>query len=863
MVTAPPAPSAPTPRAAVLEELRAQVRQARELSTSGRPAQATALVRAARRRAQRLDPDDEVRVLLARSDLTESTAVLDMTGSLPEALVLVDRAEAAAREMAAPQLLATAVAQRALLVLRAGDTSAALTAFDAAVQHLDAMDARDRAIVMLNRGVLRLEHSRLDGARDDLTRSVGHAVEAADATLESMARHNLGYVDFLSGRLPRAIAAYRQAAATWPDDPHPAMQLDLARGLREAGLLSEADDVLARVAAHAREARLFQDLGETELVLGECALAQGQPRRALTHARSARRRFERRRNLRWQRTAELAVLRCERATLADGTSATSRSALERLARRAEQLAAVCVSERRADLARWASVLAAECRLRAGSRPDGLPAVRALDPLPLRLAVREVRALGAATDADPNRALREVRSGLDELGAFQRSLGSLDLRTAGAVHGVRLARIGLEVALAQGRTDQVLSVVERSRAISSRLPRLSPPGDAATAGLLTELRRVEDEATALTGEPAAAALLARLRARASTLQREIRARSWEVEGDGGSRVALAPTTGEIRTAARSQGTAFLSLARHRDRWLAVLVHGRRTELTDLAGAAGVAELVRRVRADLDVLASPHLPGPMADSVRSSLRLGLHRLDALLLGPLRLDGEPVVVSCSGPLALLPWGLLPSRAGVPTVTTPSASTWVRGSARRRPVPPRTTARAGPGLRASEQEARAVAATWPGAELLGGASATTAAAHAALAGTDVLHVAAHGTHREENPLFSSLRLADGPLYAYEIDPERGVPSCVTLSACEAGLATLRPGDEGLGLTHVLLHVGVAAVVAGVARVRDDVAATVMQRVHTLMAGGASTAEALATAGDESGDAPVPAPFVAFGAAW
>ena len=38
---------------------------------------------------------------------------------------------------------------------------------------------------------------------------------------------------------------------------------------------------------------------------------------------------------------------------------------------------------------------------------------------------------------------------------------------------------------------------------------------------------------------------------------------------------------------------------------------------------------------------------------------------------------------------------------------------------------------------------------------------------------------------------------------------------------------------------------------------------VHTLMAGGAGTAEALATAGDESGDAPVPAPFVAFGAAW
>lgn len=841
--------------------MHAQVHRARELSTSGRPAQATALLRTARRRAERLEPDLEVRTLIARSYLTESTSVLDMTGSLSDALALVDRAEVTAREAAAPDLLATVAAQRALLVLRAGDTRAALTAFDEAVRHLGSMAPRDRAIVTLNRGVLRLEDSRLDVAREDLTLSLGHAVEAGDATLESMARHNLGYVEFLHGRIPRAIAAYRHAAATWPDVPHPAMQLDLARVLREAGLLSEADEVLARAATQAREARLFQDLGETELVQAECALARDQPKRALDHARSARRRFRRRRNLRWLRKAELTVLRCERATL-DGADGATSSGLVRLARRAELLAELCVAERRDDLARAATVLASECRLRAGGPTRRLPTVRAPDPLPLRLAVREVRALGAAVDADPARALREVRRGLDELGAFQRSLGSLDLRTAGAVHGVRLARIGLEVALARGRPGEVLSVVERSRAISTRLPRLSPPDDDVTAALLAELRRVEDEAGALTGDPTAPRL-SRLRARAATLQRDIRARSWELEGDGGSHVALAPDVSDVRAAARDQGAAFLTLSRHRGRWLAVLVHGRRTHLTELSGAADVAALVRRVRADLDALASPHLPGPMLDAVRGSLRLGLERLDGELLGPLRLAGTPLVISCSGPLAVLPWGLLPSRVGVPTVTTPSAGTWLQGSVRRRPAAPRTTALAGPGLRGSEGEARAVATIWPGADLLCGPSATAVAARTALARSDVLHVAAHGTHRDESPLFSSLRLADGPLFAYEIDPARGTPSCVTLSACEAGLATPRPGDEGLGLTHVLLHVGVASVVAGVARVRDDVAATVMQRVHTLMAAGTSSAESLATAGAEARDAPVPAAFVAFGAAW
>jgi CHAT domain-containing protein len=174
-----------------------------------------------------------------------------------------------------------------------------------------------------------------------------------------------------------------------------------------------------------------------------------------------------------------------------------------------------------------------------------------------------------------------------------------------------------------------------------------------------------------------------------------------------------------------------------------------------------------------------------------------------------------------------------------------------------------AGPGLHESGKEARAVAATWPGAELLPDEEATTAAARSALARSDVLHVAAHGVHRQDSPLFSALRLADGPLYAYELDAADGTAGCVTLSACEAGLATLRPGDEGLGLTHVLLHLGVGSVVAGVARVRDDVAAATMQRVHEEMAAGADSASALATAVAEGHDAPVPAPFVAFGAAW
>ncbi len=134
------------------------------------------------------------------------------------------------------------------------------------------------------------------------------------------------------------------------------------------------------------------------------------------------------------------------------------------------------------------------------------------------------------------------------------------------------------------------------------------------------------------------------------------------------------------------------------------------------------------------------------------------------------------------------------------------------------------------------------------------------ALAGADVVHVAAHGTHQQESPLFSALRLADGPLYAYELAADGTTAPCVVLSACEAGLATVRPGDEGLGLTNVLLHLGSRSVLAGVARVRDDVAARVMRRVHGLLADTTDSVTALARALAEEDE---PAPFVAFGSGW
>ena len=127
------------------------------------------------------------------------------------------------------------------------------------------------------------------------------------------------------------------------------------------------------------------------------------------------------------------------------------------------------------------------------------------------------------------------------------------------------------------------------------------------------------------------------------------------------------------------------------------------------------------------------------------------------------------------------------------------------------------------------------------------------------VLHVAAHGHHEPENPLFSSVLLADGPLFAYDIAPVPTLPDQIVLSSCDVGRVGMRADAEPLGLAVALLRSGVRTVVAAVAPVSDQAAAAVMDSYHRRLASGVGPAQALADSLPEAGDRP--APFTCFGA--
>jgi CHAT domain-containing protein len=229
---------------------------------------------------------------------------------------------------------------------------------------------------------------------------------------------------------------------------------------------------------------------------------------------------------------------------------------------------------------------------------------------------------------------------------------------------------------------------------------------------------------------------------------------------------------------------------------------------------------------------------------------------LLGDL--GDRRLVLTPSGVLAGVPWTLLPGLAGRPLTVAQSATSWLA----RCETPLRAGSAgfvAGPRVLRAEAEVRAAADAWRRAPVLAGPDATAAAVSELAGRVDVLHVAAHGRHSAENPLFSGLELVDGPWFGYDIDQLPAVPDVVLLSACEVGRSSVRWGEELIGMTAAWLHAGARCVVASPAAVNDEAAHDALVRVHEALSVGVDPATALAGTVSAVSDAP-PAPFLCFG---
>ena len=128
---------------------------------------------------------------------------------------------------------------------------------------------------------------------------------------------------------------------------------------------------------------------------------------------------------------------------------------------------------------------------------------------------------------------------------------------------------------------------------------------------------------------------------------------------------------------------------------------------------------------------------------------------------------------------------------------------------------------------EVQSVAALLPQTELFVGTQATAQVLRERGPEIGLLHVATHGIYRQDNPMFSGIKMGDGYLNLYDLYQMRLGATLVTLSGCATGMNFVAEGDELLGLQRGLFCAGASSLLLSLWDVHDRSTAQLMQEFY------------------------------------
>ncbi len=789
------------------------------------------------------------------------------------ALRLARRTGSAARE-------ADVLATLGVALVYAGQTRPGLAALEQAVQNTRGVLA---GRVRLRRAIVLWTIGQHDAALEDLRRAVGVLTQAddqvwaaralstrglvnaslgfpgrADADFAAAQRSfaatgqdlqsanstlNRAYCAYLRGDLPAALYRLDEAAIRYRplDVPTPALSIDRCSVLLAASL---ADEALAEAgtAVHEIETAHGRSTKKAELLLmaANCALAAGQPQPALDWAQQAHRLFRSQQSSWWQARSAGVLVEAKYA---------AKLASPRLLREAERAAASLEAARSGDAAR-AHLLAGRIAQQLG-RPAAADRHFALAADSRRRGAALSRACGwlsqalrAEATGQSRGMLAACRRGLEVLDDHLATLGGSELRAQATAHGSELAALAQRHAAGARRPRLLLVWSERWRARALAVPPVRPLADAELNAGLVALRDVVRRRDAVRAA-ATPALLQREQARLEReqlqIERMVRTRALRARGNGGPG-HTGVSVPELLDGLDGLGGARLAEIVDVDGVLQVLVCGAGQVRQFTAGrAADASRAADFARFALRRLArSP--PGDDLDSALTLLRAAGPKLEAALLGPAvrHLGDGPVVIVPPGKLHAIPWALIPAlRARVLSVV-PSAAAWLRARAVAPPARRHVVLARGPGLASNGAEVPAVAQLYDDVTVLTEGEATSGRVLRALDGVWLAHIAAHGSFRADSPLFSSLRMVDGPLTIYDFEGLRHGPYRLVLPSCDSGVLAPRGADELLGLVSSLLPLGTAGIIAAVVPLNDEAVVPVMLDLHRHVRVGRSLAESL-----------------------
>lgn len=340
-----------------------------------------------------------------------------------------------------------------------------------------------------------------------------------------------------------------------------------------------------------------------------------------------------------------------------------------------------------------------------------------------------------------------------------------------------------------------------------------------------------------------------RVREAELMRALKEATVAEAHEAGLHVATTISLEQIR-AALSADTALVEYFRIQDRILACVLRRDQLQIVPVTVHARIQKLLQLLQLQMSKFRlSPEYLTAFREPLRVSTEVHLKSLYQEVLAPVRqwLDVQHLVFVPHGLLHYIPFHAL--HDGESNLVdrysisyAPSAS--VYAVCQSKPVNTKgdSLVLGVPDAQAPliRDEVDSVSNILPNAKLFMGKNATEEVLRTHGRDSRIVHIATHGYFRQDNPMFSSIRLGDTHLSLCDLAYLRLPAELIVLSGCATGLNVVTPGDELMGLVRGLLQAGAQSLILSLWDVHDRSTKEFMIGFYTRLQQGLSKARAM-----------------------
>jgi CHAT domain-containing protein len=652
--------------------------------------------------------------------------------------------------------------------------------------------------------------------------------------LVGQADYNVAWLYYLRGEYRRAIDLLRSTRETCErtgDQYHFALcHIDLSEIYLELNLVKEAAEMAEKASSYFHQLKMKYEAGRAQVNLAIAMSRQGQPKAALDLFAKARKIFVAEDNLVWPSLIDL----YQALVLYDeGHDAEARRrciAAQKFFRRFNLAGKLVLSQ----------LLLAQLHLRSGRWRLALSQCKAalsrlakLELPPLSCQAQSLMAQIYAHAENHAQAYRWYQAARQTLETLRTSLPGEELKTS-FMKGKSeiyegLVNLCLKRGSGQSDKEEAFQYIEQSKSRNLRDLMFKAGSEfRLTPEVPSEAYRKVQELRAELNWYSCTLETEQLRTNKVTpkllrLQKEAREREHELlrmvrempalEAESAGLAASKPMSLEEIRATLSPDDMIVEYFQVRDHFLVVLLNRDTLEIVPVGASARVLDLLTRLHFQLSKyqLGTEYVT-TFGTSLLEATQLHLKELYEELWAPVGklVQGHRLIIVPHGVLHRLPFQALfdGHRYLIDSFRisyAPSATIYSLCQNR----PSKAT---GPGIvlgipdEAAPlilDEAKAVAAAIPEAELLVGRNATTDELRIKGARSRIIHIATHGHFRQDNPMFSGIRLGDSMLSLYDLYQLKLPAELITLSGCATGLNVVAAGDELVGLARGLIYAG------------------------------------------------------------